>query len=490
MYYFYNNFFTKIQSDQKKVKYREQNIEWPLNLNDLFVSEKTLETHTLPIKIKTYDLNLLDIKKIPRGGICAINKKVFFFYNNKFYLLNENNLYKINIKFLSQKNIVTSLACTKDKKDNIVFFINTTEPTDKKKFSNKIIKGEIIQDKISNYEILVDFQTSTQNYAGKITLLNQEKLFLSFSSPYDLDDPENNKKTAFSHPSQDRLDIRGKIMLIDINSKKSEIFSLGHRNPQGLFLDNEKNLFSTEHGPYGGDELNLILSNKNYGWPVTSNGTSNKSYNSFYGKLGRHSSSFQKPIYSWTPGLGISDLLKLKNFDESWNGDLIITSLKNKSIYRVRLNNINNNYIVKYIETIFIGDRIRFIQETQNKKIYLITDGAKFIEISKVKKEKNKYIDVRGNVCLNCHHLGITNETHSAPSLVGIFNRKAGTDPNFQYSKAFDNIDFRWNKTNMIDYLLDPQKFLPGTTKSFKLKDSKDGIKLIDELSKIKITSK
>ena len=73
----------------------------------------------------------------------------------------------------------------------------------------------------------------------------------------------------------DMKSIFGKILEIDLNTKEDTIFSSGHRNPQGLeiFLQNgNKILLSTEHGPQGGDEINNIKFNKNYGWPISSYG--------------------------------------------------------------------------------------------------------------------------------------------------------------------------------------------------------------------------
>ena len=67
--------------------------------------------------------------------------------------------------------------------------------------------------------------------------------------------------------------IYGKILEIKFNSNKSKIISIGHRNPQGFFYSEKYNfIISTEHGPRGGDEINKILSNKNYGWPIVSLG--------------------------------------------------------------------------------------------------------------------------------------------------------------------------------------------------------------------------
>ena len=62
------------------------------------------------------------------------------------------------------------------------------------------------------------------------------------------------------------------------------IFSLGHRNPQGLVVKDDF-IFSLEHGPQGGDELNIILKGKNYGWPITSYGTRYYDGKSYYKKL-------------------------------------------------------------------------------------------------------------------------------------------------------------------------------------------------------------
>ena len=65
--------------------------------------------------------------------------------------------------------------------------------------------------------------------------------------------------------SQDLSQDYGKIIKIKLSSKKGYVFSYGHRNPQGLFIDKRKNIFSSEHGPAGGDEINLIFENNNYG---------------------------------------------------------------------------------------------------------------------------------------------------------------------------------------------------------------------------------
>ena len=75
--------------------------------------------------------------------------------------------------------------------------------------------------------------------------------------------------------------ILGKILELNIQTLDYKVFSLGHRNPQGLMVDNATlNIFSSEHGPVGGDEINIIKKDSNYGWPIAS-------YGDMYADMGR-----------------------------------------------------------------------------------------------------------------------------------------------------------------------------------------------------------
>ena len=125
--------------------------------------------------------------------------------------------------------------------------------------------------------------------------------------------------------SQDKNSVFGKILSINKQNKEFKIVSLGHRNPQGLDLDGNF-LIETEHGPVGGDELNIIntLNNedKNYGWPISSYGEHGVWKNidqriDFYKKAPLHKShkkyGFIEPKKFWTPCIGISQVVKISN---------------------------------------------------------------------------------------------------------------------------------------------------------------------------------
>ena len=175
---------------------------------------------------------------------------------------------------------------------------------------------------------------------------------------------------------QDDDSIFGKIVFIDMKSKNHEIISKGHRNAQGLFVKG-KIILSTEHGPKGGDEINRIYYNKNYGWPIASYGEPYESKNLKY-KKSHQKNNFEEPLYVFLPSIGISELILLPNtFNKKWNNNAIVTSLNGRSIYRVQFQDEKYDKIL-YLEKIYIGERIRdikYVKDINSIIIALETTG-------------------------------------------------------------------------------------------------------------------
>lgn len=188
-------------------------------------------------------------------------------------------------------------------------------------------------------------------------------------------DLENN---GVSSPDlvQDLSSSYGKIIKVNIFNKDNKIFSLGHRNPQGLYISNKKIVFETEHGPHGGDELNIIKEGKNYGWPLRTFGVNYdiKAHRWYHDKSDRTHSGYEKPIMSWIPSIAISNLIQIQSDHFNyWKNDLIVSSLKDTALFRLHLNNLK----VITIERIHIGERIRDIIELKNGRIVLLTEDQK-----------------------------------------------------------------------------------------------------------------
>ena len=190
--------------------------------------------------------------------------------------------------------------------------------------------------------------------------------------------------------AQDLSSNLGKIIFIDLSTFEPTIFSKGHRNPQGLFNDNGI-IISTEHGPRGGDEINIIDKGNNYGWPLSSYGEPylyEKYETHDYNYLKSHrEKNFIEPVYSFVPSIGISQLIKVpKKFNHFWENDFLISSLNGGSIFRTKIDKKNNKIL--YNEKIFLNERIRdiiYIDELNTVLLALENTGS----IGVIKSYKN-----------------------------------------------------------------------------------------------------
>ncbi|MCY4079989.1 MAG: PQQ-dependent sugar dehydrogenase [Caldilineaceae bacterium] len=168
----------------------------------------------------------------------------------------------------------------------------------------------------------------------------------------------------------------GKLVRIELESGRNEIVATGFRNPQGLARDGEGRLWLTEHGPQGGDELNLVWPGLDYGWPFAT-------YGILYGdriwpyneEQGRHVGS-EEPFYAWIPAIAVSNLIVSDSEQfPLWQDDLLVGSLRSGSLYRVRIRQER----VTNIERIGFGERIRDIAQMADGRVALLTDSSKII---------------------------------------------------------------------------------------------------------------
>jgi glucose/arabinose dehydrogenase len=154
-----------------------------------------------------------------------------------------------------------------------------------------------------------------------------------------------------------------------INRTPAEIWSLGHRNPYGLAFAPDGRLWETEMGPQGGDELNLILPGRNYGWPVVSNGSD---YGG--GPIPDHAAGdrFEPPKVWWNPSVSPSSLLIYTGsmFPE-WKGDALIGALSGQALIHVRIRGDRATKADQWD----MGHRIRAVDQGPSGEVYLLEDG-------------------------------------------------------------------------------------------------------------------
>ena len=173
--------------------------------------------------------------------------------------------------------------------------------------------------------------------------------------------------------AQDPASHLGKLVRVAIESGEAEILASGLRNPQGLARDADGALWSTEHGPQGGDELNLLQPGRDYGWPSVSYGVEYGGYALQNDDAGGHE-GFAKPRFAWVPAIAVSALIinDERQFP-LWKDDLLAGSLAAQSLFRIRLDGAN----VQYVERIEVGYRIRDLALMPDGRIALLADGGR-----------------------------------------------------------------------------------------------------------------
>lgn len=246
---------------------------------------------------------------------------------------------------------------------------------------------------------LVDFQRLYQqtpkvgqdgvHFGSRLAFRNDNTLFVSLG-----DRGQDNPSSPTRNFAQNPANSLGKVIRINrdgsipadnpfrgVSGTLPEIWSLGHRNPQGLTFDaTSGQLWSTEHGPQGGDELNRVLPGANYAWPL-------RSYGCPYGApqgtscrvgggthLPLNGTTFNEPVTFWAPtSMAPSNVIVYRGsgFPE-WGGQLIVGALSGSQLWRVTLNGTS----FASCQSLPMGQRIRDVRQGPDGWIWLLTDSG------------------------------------------------------------------------------------------------------------------
>ncbi|HEU5296907.1 MAG TPA: PQQ-dependent sugar dehydrogenase [Burkholderiaceae bacterium] len=228
---------------------------------------------------------------------------------------------------------------------------------------------------------------SDVNYGARLVFANDKTLFVT------LGERGTDNPTAPSNDgAQSLANHLGKVVRINpdgsvpasnpyvgVTGVVPELWSLGHRNPQGAALNPVSGeLWLDEHGPLGGDEVNRIQAQHNYGWPVRSYGCPDGSPAGVGCAIGggTHFPNFDEPLYKWTPTSTAPSGMLFYTGDAfpEWKGSLFVGALAGMSLWRFPL--VGNS--VGAPEQLFsaLGERIRDVRQGPDGLIYLLTDNA------------------------------------------------------------------------------------------------------------------
>ncbi|MBU3003963.1 PQQ-dependent sugar dehydrogenase [Paraglaciecola arctica] len=221
------------------------------------------------------------------------------------------------------------------------------------------------------------YKSTPVHFAGRMTFLPDHTLLITSGDGFD-----------YREDAQKLNSLMGKVIRIhddgsvpannpyvveDTDSLMNYIFSYGHRNAQAIVFDPVRQvIFSNEHGPDGGDELNIIQAGVNYGWPVITHG---KDY------IGGRISPFteypnmQQPFIDWTPSIAPSGMAVHGGEQfKSLNGDLLISVLKFKEVRWVQMDGLKVTGQLSLFKE--LDQRIRDVRVHPDGSIYILTDSA------------------------------------------------------------------------------------------------------------------
>lgn len=246
-----------------------------------------------------------------------------------------------------------------------------------------IARGRLEDDRLTNVVELFAAQASGfGHYGGKLVFDGEGHMFLTLGDRQDFS--FGDREALMAHSAQDRSNHQGVIVrlnddgtvpddnpFVGVDGVLPEIWSYGHRSPQGLAIHPiTGDLWESEHGPQGGDEINLIEPGNNYGWPVVGRGVN-------YGAFGRpihvgiSEEGMTSPTNFWVPSIATSGLM-IYSGDKfpMWVGDIFSGGLIGEQLARVHLDDEYRNVVMEETLAYDMG-RIRDVRQGPDGYIYL-----------------------------------------------------------------------------------------------------------------------
>ena len=239
----------------------------------------------------------------------------------------------------------------------------------------RLVSARLAAGRLEEVKILFDAapKATGGNHGSRLAFLPDRTLVMTLGDGGQREEAQNPASTLGKTV---RLDRDGRPPadnpFIGQDGAAHEIFTLGHRNAQGIAIDPEDGaILLSEHGPRGGDEINELKPGGNYGWPLATGG---RDY--FFMRVTpfRRLDGYEDPLVEWTPSIAPAGLAVYRG-DEfpDWRGDLLAPALKERSLRRV----IRKDGRVVGQETLLLErrDRIRDVKVAPDGSVYVLTDG-------------------------------------------------------------------------------------------------------------------
>lgn len=350
----------------------------------MFVLCTPLSAHGVTVETETVTVNVEEVKsgfdhpwgmaELPNGDILITER------NGTLKRLTPNGL-TVNILgvpkgvYQQGQGGLFDIALAPDFPATGTLYLSYAAEDERGQAGTEVLKATLSQDVLINSKVIftaLPKRGGTRHFGSRL-LVTQAHLYIT------LGDRGHRDRAQFITDhlgSLVRLNLDGSLPVDNPfsahDAKKPEIFSYGHRNVQGITLDNNgSTVWAHEHGPQGGDELNIIEKGVNYGWPIITYGV-NYGLGTQIGE-GTAKEGMQQPVYYWDPSIAPSGMIMV-NSDRfpMWQGNLLLGSLKFGLLVRLTL---EDGSVVSE-ERLFDGQfgRIRDVIQANDGSILLLTD--------------------------------------------------------------------------------------------------------------------
>ncbi len=277
------------------------------------------------------------------------------------------------------------VALHPDFKNNKLLYFTTASNIDGEEGGNTAIYcAELNANQLLNLQLLYKGTPNTkkgQHWGSRIVFDDQGHLFFGIGDRGNRDvNPQNLNRDGGKIY---RLNLNGTIPednpFVDKEQSLKAIYSYGHRNPQGMTVHPKTGeIWENEHGPKGGDEINIIKKGGNYGWPAITYGV-NYSGTSITDK--RSLPGMEQPLYYWVPSIAPSGMaFSSSGIYRKWKGDLFVGSLKFKYLERLV---IKRGKVVKREKILYDIGRVRNVKEGPDGYLYIGVEGKGILKIVK-----------------------------------------------------------------------------------------------------------
>ncbi|RFF29312.1 PQQ-dependent sugar dehydrogenase [Wenzhouxiangella sediminis] len=270
------------------------------------------------------------------------------------------------------------VAIAPDFESTRTLFLSFSEPHDDGTNNTALARARLSEDRTALEDVEVIFSQqpaveSTGHYGSRIVFQDEDTLWLTMGDRQghpvrrNAQDPTNHIGTVV------RLSFDGSVPqdnpFVGHEENRPEIWSYGHRNIQAAARDAQGQLWTVEHGPRGGDELNRPEPGKNYGWPTISYGIEYRGGDVYEGRT--EAEGMEQPVYFWDPVIAPSgmDFYDGEAF-AAWQGDLFVGGLRSQLVSRLVIEDAR----VVGEEWLEIGSRVRDVKTGPDGAIYLVTD--------------------------------------------------------------------------------------------------------------------